>query len=107
MLNLNNVSLKRDQTTVFEDLNATIHAGQKVGIVGRNGIGKSTLFDLILRRLQPDIGDMTRPRDWRVAHMAQEVALTDRVALDYVIDGHRMLRRTQRKLAAAEQAGHS
>jgi len=104
LLNLNNVSLKRDQTTVFEDLNATIHAGQKVGIVGRNGIGKSTLFDLILRRLQPDIGDMTRPRDWRVAHMAQEVALTDRQALDYVIDGHTMLRRTQRKLAAAEQA---
>lgn len=105
MLNFTNVSLKRDRTTVFEDLNASVHAGQKVGVVGRNGIGKSTLFELILRRLQPDIGDITRPRDWRVAHMAQEVVLTDRLALDYVIDGHRMLRRTQDKLAAAERAG--
>ncbi len=105
VLNLNNVSLKRDQVSLFEDLNAVVHTGQKVGIVGRNGIGKSSLFELILNRLQPDIGDVTRPRDWRIAYMAQEVAVTERPALEYVIDGHKALRRAQRKLKSAEQAG--
>ncbi len=105
MLNLNNVSLKRDQVSLFEGLNAVVHTGQKVGIVGRNGIGKSSLFELILDRLQPDIGDVTRPRDWRIAHMAQEVAVTQRPALEYVIDGHTALRRAEHKLKLAEQAG--
>ncbi|MEM8767407.1 MAG: ATP-binding cassette domain-containing protein [Pseudomonadota bacterium] len=109
MLKAIDVHLRRNQVPLFEGLDLTIHAGQKVALVGRNGVGKSTLFDLILgargaSRLQPDRGDVEVPGDWRLSHMAQEVAATDRSALDYVIDGHQELRRAEAKLRQAEAA---
>ncbi len=107
MLKLIDVSLKRNQEPLFDHMNLTVHAGQKVALVGRNGVGKSTLFDLVLSAagrggLQPDSGDVELPGDWRLSHMAQEVTVSDRPALDYVIDGHRELRRAQAALARAE-----
>ncbi len=109
MLKAIDVHLRRNQVPLFEGLDLTIHAGQKVALVGRNGVGKSTLFDLILgargmSRLQPDRGDVEVPGDWRISHMAQEVEATDRSALDYVIDGHQELRRAEAKLRRAEAA---
>ncbi|MGD8830458.1 MAG: ATP-binding cassette domain-containing protein [Pseudomonadales bacterium] len=105
MLKVIDVSLKRNLVTLFDHMSLSVHAGQKVAVVGRNGVGKSTLFDLVLGRLQPDAGDVELPRDWRVAHMAQEVTVTNRRAIDYVIDGHEALRRAQKTLAAAEASG--
>jgi ATP-binding cassette subfamily F protein 3 len=105
VLRIIDVALKRNGEQLFEHLDVTVHAGQRVAIVGRNGVGKSTLFQLLLGTLQPERGDVEVPRDWQVAHMAQEVAVTRRCALDYVIDGHRALRRAEARLADAEARG--
>ncbi len=102
MLQAIDISLARGETTLFAQLSCTIHAGQKVALVGRNGAGKSTLFELLLGHVQPDAGEIRMPADWRVAHMAQQVRVTDRPVLEYVIDGHRELREVQRRIAAAE-----
>jgi ATP-binding cassette subfamily F protein 3 len=110
LLKIIDVSLKRNLVPLFDHMSLTVHAGQKVALVGRNGVGKSSLFDLVLsaagrRGLQPDSGDVELPGDWRISHMAQEVAVSDRPALDYVIDGHRELRKAEQALASAEAAG--
>ncbi len=83
----------------------TLHAGQKVGLIGANGAGKSSLFALLRGELGPDAGDCLLPADWRIAHMRQEVDNLERLAVDYVLDGDQHLRKVQRDLAAAE-AGH-
>jgi ATP-binding cassette subfamily F protein 3 len=105
MLQVTDISLKRGSQQLFEHLSCTVHPGHKVGVVGRNGAGKSTLFELIQRRLQPDDGDVVVPANWQIAHMAQQFEVTDRPALDYVVDGHRALRRVERKLATAQASG--
>jgi ATP-binding cassette subfamily F protein 3 len=107
MLTLSDIALHRGRQAVFDGLDCTVHAGQKVGIVGRNGIGKSTLFQLLLGSLQPERGEVRAPAGWRISHMAQQVDVTDRSALDFVIDGHGELRALEREIAAAEAADDS
>ena len=102
MLQALDVTFRRAERAIFEGLSFTVHAGQKVGVVGGNGVGKTTLFELILGRLHPEDGDLLRPRSWRVEHMAQDVAPSERPALEFVLDGHRALRRVEAELAAAD-----
>lgn len=82
----------------------TLHAGQKAGLIGANGAGKSSLFAMLRGELTPDSGDCQLPADWRIAHMRQEVDTLDRLAVDYVLDGDARLRKVQADLAAAEAA---
>ncbi len=89
---------------LLQDVDVTIHPGQKVGITGANGCGKSSLFALINNELQADSGDFFMPPGWVVAYVAQESPSTERSALDYVIDGDQQLRTIE---AAIEQAGAS
>ncbi len=105
MLQIIDISVKRASQQIFEHLSCTVYPGHKVGVVGRNGAGKSTLFELILGRLQPDDGDVLVPSGWQIAHMAQQVKVTDRPALTYVVDGHRALRSVESELATAEAEG--
>lgn len=103
MIQLNQLSLQRGTLRLLDKAQLTIHANQKVGIIGANGVGKSSLFKLIMGQLQPDEGDLLLPSNLTISHMAQEVADSDRKALDYILDGDHRLRRIQQQLAEAEQ----
>ena len=87
---------------LFDQVTLTIFDGQKAGLVGANGAGKSSLFDLLLNRINPDSGDVYVPSSWRLAYMAQEVPATDRTAIEYVLDGDSALRSIQQAIATAE-----
>jgi ATP-binding cassette subfamily F protein 3 len=102
MISLENITLQRGAKLLLESASARIHTGQKVALIGANGVGKSSLFQLFLHHLHTDGGDLRIPADWRVAHMAQEVAASNASALDYVLDGDRLLRDTEKAIAEAE-----
>ncbi|WP_300246810.1 ATP-binding cassette domain-containing protein [Pseudomonas sp.] len=104
MIRLQNLTLQRGPQRLLEDAELTLHAGQKAGLIGANGAGKSSLFALLRGELHPDSGDCFLPADWRIAHMRQEVDTLERLAVDYVLDGDLRLRQVQRELAAAEAA---
>ncbi|GGJ96313.1 ATP-binding cassette domain-containing protein [Pseudomonas matsuisoli] len=104
MIRLQNLTLQRGPQRLLEGAELTLHAGQKAGLIGANGAGKSSLFALLRGHLGPDAGDCQMPPDWRIAHMRQEVDTLDRLAVDYVLDGDLELRRIQAALQAAEAA---
>lgn len=101
MIGLNEVSLQRGNKPLLEKANLLVHAGQRVGVIGANGTGKSSLFQLFLGLLHADHGDVVLPKQLRISHMAQEVAHSDRSALDYVLDGDAELRATEAAIEAA------
>ena len=105
MIKLTDIDLNRGQTSLIESSSLTIHPGQHIGIIGRNGCGKSSLFKLLLGQLHHDSGELFIPKDWRLSHMAQEVSATDRAVLDYVIDGDKTLRQIEADIATAQQRG--
>jgi len=102
MLQFNDLSLRRGQRLLFEHAGFQVYPGQKVGITGANGSGKSSLFALILDQLHADSGDCLYPKDWVVAHVAQEMPAEDCAAIEYVLDGDAELRRVETALAGAE-----
>jgi len=101
MIGLNEVSLQRGHKPLLEKANLLVHAGQRVGVIGANGTGKSSLFQLFLGLLHVDHGDVVLPKQLRISHMAQEVAHSDRSALDYVLDGDTELRATEAAIETA------
>ncbi|MCT8579269.1 ABC transporter ATP-binding protein [Glaesserella parasuis] len=89
MIFFTDLTLKRGQTILLEQANATIHTGQKVGLIGKNGCGKSSLFALLKNELQAKGGDASYPKNWSIAWVNQETPALDISALDYVIQGDR------------------
>jgi ATP-binding cassette, subfamily F, member 3 len=104
MLNFKNISLRRGINVLFSHAAFTIHKGQKVGITGANGVGKSSLFAMVRGELHADEGDFSMPPALEVAHVAQETPALSCSALDYVLDGDHGLRDLQKQLIHAEQA---
>ncbi len=104
MLNFTNLEVRRGKQTLLEGCTFTVHRGNRLGITGANGCGKSTLFALILGEIGADAGDFDMPRKLVVAHVAQETPATDTVALEYVIDGDPELRQLQNALAQPDAA---
>ncbi|OOF81067.1 ABC transporter ATP-binding protein [Rodentibacter caecimuris] len=101
MIVFSNISLKRGQTELLEHASATINPKQKVGLVGKNGCGKSSLFALLKKELQVEGGEVTYPANWAVSWVNQETPALDISALDYVIQGDREYCRLQAELAQA------
>jgi ATP-binding cassette subfamily F protein 3 len=102
VLAFSGLALRRSSTLLFEAADFKVYGGQKLGITGANGCGKSSLFALIRGELSADQGDFSMPKDWALAAVEQEARLSDRAALDYVIDGDVELRQTETRLAQAE-----
>ncbi len=103
MLKFSQLSLRRGSRELLQDVNFTIHNGQKVGITGSNGVGKSSLFALILGQLHADAGDIFLPKDLVIAHVAQETLALDTSAIEYVLDGDVQLRQLEEKIRNAEK----
>ncbi len=104
MLTFSSLSLRRGTRLLIKDASFTIYRGEKVGIVGKNGTGKSSLLALMLGELQPDAGSFDRPSQLILAHVAQELDATDQTAIDFVMDGDAELRATEGGIARAEEA---
>lgn len=105
MLNLVDLSLRRGRELLLAEATVTIHAGERVGLVGANGTGKSSLFALIRGELSADQGHCSLPDSLVLAHVAQHTPADDRPALDYVLDGDAELRRIEQQIADAEANG--
>ncbi|WP_119966325.1 ABC-F family ATP-binding cassette domain-containing protein [Simplicispira lacusdiani] len=102
MIILKNVTLRRSVKVLLDGVSATINPGEKVGLVGRNGAGKSSLFALLNGSLHEDGGDFSIPAQWRMAQVAQNMPETDESATDFVVAGDTRLAELQAQLARAE-----
>jgi ATP-binding cassette subfamily F protein 3 len=105
MLTITDLSLQRGGVWLLEAVSLTIQPGQRVAIVGANGAGKTSLFQLLLGHLAPEQGSASLPGGCRIAHMAQEVKASSRSARDFVLDGDPDLRRLEAQLTDAEAGG--
>ncbi|WP_281545050.1 ABC transporter ATP-binding protein [Grimontia sp. SpTr1] len=108
MITISDIQLLRGGKPLLNNASATIHPGDKVGLVGKNGCGKSTLFALLKGELSLDAGSCNFPSGWQMAWVAQETPALEREAIEYVIDGDREYRALEQALRAAEEAddGH-
>ncbi len=104
MIRLTNLTLARGAKRLLDGANLTVHAGHKVGLIGPNGCGKSSLFALMRGELHQDAGDVDLPAAWTIAHVAQETPAVPTPAIDFVLDGDRELRDVEAALQAAEAA---
>ena len=104
MIKFNQVSLRRGPKLLFEEANLSVHTGQRVGVTGANGIGKTSLFGLLDGSLSADSGGIQLPPQLEIASVAQEVDATEIAALDYVVAGDRGLIEARQELACAENA---
>jgi ATP-binding cassette subfamily F protein 3 len=102
MIRLQNVSLMRGVKPLLEGTDLTLNPGDKIGLIGANGAGKSSLFAMLRNELHPDQGEIDFPAKWRMAYVAQETPPLDRAALDYAIDGDVTLRSLEAELVRLE-----
>lgn len=99
MISLRKLALYRGGVPLLLDVDLTIHDGQRVGITGSNGCGKSSFFALLKNELHQDSGELDMPDRAVIAHVEQEVEASSRPAIEYVIDGDSELRELEREMA--------
>ncbi|MBU1395581.1 MAG: ATP-binding cassette domain-containing protein, partial [Gammaproteobacteria bacterium] len=104
MIILKNLSLRRSAKVLLDNASVSINPGERVGLVGRNGAGKSSLFALLNGTLHEDKGDFSIPSQWRMAQVAQDMPETAESATDFVIAGDTQLAAAQAEVTAAEES---
>jgi len=102
MLSFTNLALRRGPNLLFEDASFVIHRDKKVGLIGANGAGKTSLFKMITGELDVEEGYLDYPHDLRISYLAQEVPGTNEVAVQYVLEGDKQLIKIQQKIKSAE-----
>ena len=102
MLQFNDLAVRRGPRLLFEQATFQVHPGQKVGLTGANGCGKSSLLALVLGELHADQGDFQLPKDWVIAHVAQAMSTGEDKAIDFVLDGDTALRKLESAISQAE-----
>jgi ATP-binding cassette subfamily F protein 3 len=102
VLRISNITLRRGARVLLEEASMNVHPGQKVGLVGPNGSGKTSLFALIRNELHTDAGEVSMPPRWVMAYVAQETPAIEREALEFVMDGDVELRDVEAAIAKAE-----
>ena len=105
MITLKNVVLRRGAKVILDSAAVTINPGENVGLVGRNGAGKSSLFAMLNGTLHEDGGEYFIPAQWRMAQVAQDMPETEQSATDYVIEGDIVLLAAQAEVTASEISG--
>ncbi len=105
MITLKNVVLRRGTKVILDSASVTLNPGENVGLVGRNGAGKSSLFAMLNGTLHEDGGEFYIPAQWRMAQVAQDMPETEQSATDYVIEGDIVLTAAQAEVTAAEASG--
>ena len=105
MITLKNVVLRRGAKVILDSASVTLNPGEKVGLVGRNGAGKSSLFAMLNGTLHEDGGEFYIPAQWRMAQVAQDMPETEQSATSYVIEGDVVLQAAQAEVDAAEASG--
>ncbi|GKS95649.1 ATP-binding cassette domain-containing protein [Acidovorax sp. SUPP2825] len=103
MITLKNVTLRRSAKVLLDRVSVTINPGENVGLVGRNGAGKSSLFALLNRTLHEDGGDFFIPPQWRMAQVAQNMPETSESATEFVLNGDTRLAELRQALVQAEK----
>src|SRR5258706_8349521 len=103
MIGLSEASLIRGTKVLLEGADAVLNPGDRIGLIGANGSGKSSLFAVLRGELHTDKGEADFPPQWRVAHVAQETPALERPAVEYAIDGDANLRNLEKKLSRAEE----
>src|ERR1043166_2722987 len=104
MIRLSQVTLRRGAKVLLEGADLALNPGEKIGLIGANGAGKSSLFALLRGELHADLGEIDLPSRWRMAYVAQETPALERSAIEYAIDGDLTLRTLEQRLAEAEAA---
>ena len=102
MIRFQQVSLARGIKPLLDNVDLTLNPGDKIGLIGANGAGKSSLFAILRGELHADQGNIDYPSKWRMAYVAQETPALERAAVEYAIDGDATLRKLEAELAAAE-----
>src|SRR5471032_1263989 len=102
MISVRNVTLRRGINVVLDSASVTFTPGEKIGLVGRNGAGKSSFFGLLNGTLHEDSGEFSIPAAWKMGQVAQDMPETEQSATDFVVDGDTVLLAAQAEVAAAE-----
>ena len=102
MITLKNITLRRGVKVLLDSASTSLNPGEKIGLVGRNGAGKSSLFALLTGRLHEDAGEFFLPPQWRMGQVAQDMPETAQSATDFVVEGDTVLLAAQQEVQAAE-----